>query len=80
MWATVRDAAESLGPEPDRDREWGRWVVDTGGDDPEKASDVILALLSETSASINGRFLWIKDGLQSPIPSWGEFAPNEVWR
>jgi NAD(P)-dependent dehydrogenase (short-subunit alcohol dehydrogenase family) len=79
MWATVRDAAKNLGPEADRYREWARWVAETGGDDPEKASDLIVALLDEKSASINGRFLWIKDGLQPPIPSWGAFEPNEVW-
>ena len=80
MWATIRDAANHLGPEAERYREWARWVADTGGDDPEKASDLIEALLGEKSASTNGRFLWIKDGLQSPIPSWGAFMPNEVWR
>ena len=80
MWATIRDAAINLGPEADRYREWARWVAETGGDDPEKACDLILALLSEKSNSINGRFLWIKDGLQPPIPSWGTFEPNEVWR
>ena len=80
MWATIRTAVESLGSEAERYREWVRWVDDTGGDDPEKASDLIVALLDEKSASINGRFLWIKDGLQAPIPSWGDFSPNEVWR
>ena len=80
MWAEIRDAAESLGPEANRYREWARWVEQTGGDDPGKASDLIVALLSEKSASINGRFLWIQDGLQSPIPSWGAFVPNEAWR
>ena len=80
MWATIRDASESLGPEADRYREWARWVGETGGDDPEKASDLIVALLGEKSASINGRFLWIKDGMQPPIPSWGEFVPDEAWR
>lgn len=80
MWATVRDAAKGLGAEADRYREWARWVAETGGDDPEKASDLIVALLGEKSASINGRFLWIKDGLQPPIPSWGEFVPDEAWR
>lgn len=78
MWAEIRDAAETLGPEADRYKEWARWVEETGGDDPEKASDLIAALLSDVSGSINGRFLWIKDGLQSPIPSWGAFAPDEV--
>lgn len=80
MWADIRDSAENLGPEADRYREWARWVAETGGDDPEKASDLIVALLGEKAGSINGRFLWIKDGLQAPIPSWGEFAPDEVWR
>lgn len=80
MWATVRDAAKGLGAEADRYREWARWVEETGGDDPEKASDLIVALLGEKAASINGRFLWIKDGLQPPIPSWGKFEPDEIWR
>ncbi len=80
MWASIRDSANDLGSEADRYREWVNWVAETGGDDPEKASDLIVALLGERASSINGRFLWIKDGLQSPIPSWGEFVPDEVWR
>jgi len=80
MWANVRDAAKGLGAGADRYREWARWVEETGGDDPEKASDLIVALLGEKAASINGRFLWIKDGLQPPIPSWGKFEPDEIWR
>lgn len=80
MWATVRDAAKDLGAEADRYRDWARWVAETGGDDPEKASDLVVALMSEKASTINGRFLWIKDGLQPPIPSWGEFVPDEAWR
>jgi NAD(P)-dependent dehydrogenase (short-subunit alcohol dehydrogenase family) len=80
MWATVRDAAKGLGAEADRYRDWARWVAETGGDDPEKASDLVVALLDGKAAAINGRFLWIKDGLQPPIPSWGEFVPDEAWR
>lgn len=80
MWASVRDAAKGLGAEADRYRDWASWVAETGGDDPEKASDLVIALLSEKAAEINGRFLWIKDGLQPPIPSWGEFVPDEAWR
>ena len=80
MWATVREAAKGLGAGADRYREWARWVEETGGDDPQKASDLIVRLLSEKSALINGRFLWIKDGLQPPVPSWGEFLPDEAWR
>ena len=80
MWATIRDAVETLGPGGQRYREWARWVDETGGDDPEKASDLVVELLGEKADSINGRFLWIKDGLQAPVPSWGKFSPNEIWR
>jgi len=80
MWAEIRDAAKDLGPEAARYKEWAAWVEETGGDDPEKAADLVGALVSEAAASINGRFLWIKDGLQAPIPSWGDFTPDEIWK
>jgi NAD(P)-dependent dehydrogenase (short-subunit alcohol dehydrogenase family) len=79
MWATIRGAVENLGPEAERYRQWARWVSETGGDDPNKAGDLVLALLDDKSASINGRFLWIKGGLQPPVPSWGDFQPDEIW-
>ena len=79
MWSDIRDGVEDLGPIAQRYRDWAAWVESTGGDDPQKASDLIEALMSERAKSINGRFLWIKDGLQSPIPSWGEFKPAEAW-
>jgi len=79
MWADIRDGVEGLGPVAQRYRDWTAWVESTGGDDPEKASDLIEALMASQAAAINGRFLWIKDGLQPPIPSWGEFKPEEVW-
>lgn len=79
MWADVRDGVENLGPIAQRYRDWAAWVDGNGGDDPQKASDLIEALMSDRAASINGRFLWIKDGLQSPVPSWGAFRPAEAW-
>ena len=79
MWADIRDGVEGLGPVAQRYRDWAAWVESTGGDDPEKASDLIEALMASQAAAINGRFLWIKDGLQPPIQSWGEFKPEEVW-
>jgi NAD(P)-dependent dehydrogenase (short-subunit alcohol dehydrogenase family) len=79
MWMDIRDGVEGLGPVAQRYRDWAAWIESNGGDDPEKASDLIEALMSERAAAINGRFLWIKDGLQSPIPSWGEFRPSEAW-
>jgi NAD(P)-dependent dehydrogenase (short-subunit alcohol dehydrogenase family) len=79
MWADIREKVKGLGPVASRYAEWVEWVEKTGGDDPEKASDLIEALLAERAGAINGRFLWIKDGLQSPIPSWGAFKPAEAW-
>ena len=79
MWADIRDKVTDLGPIARRYIDWVHWVDETGGDDPRKASDLIEALLAKSADSINGRFLWIKDGLQAPIPSWGEFKPEEAW-
>ena len=42
----------------------------TGGDDPEKAADLIARLAGDESAAINGQFLWIEGGLREPTPSW----------
>jgi NAD(P)-dependent dehydrogenase (short-subunit alcohol dehydrogenase family) len=70
MWAAIRDEVEKLGPEAEAYRQWVRWVDQTGGDSPEKAVELILALMTDGAASINGRFLWIEDGLQGPTPSW----------
>ena len=80
MWRDIRDGVETLGPIALRYREWVEWVEQTGGDDPEKASDLVETLLGPRGDVINGRFLWIKDGLQSPIPSWGDFKPYEAWQ
>ena len=48
--------------------------------DPQKAADRVLNLMSDQAATINGRFLWIEDGLQAPIPSWGEAVDVPPWR
>jgi NAD(P)-dependent dehydrogenase (short-subunit alcohol dehydrogenase family) len=79
MWADIGDKVKDLGPIARRYIDWVQWVDETGGDDPRKASDLIEAILAKPAGSINGRFLWIKDGLQAPIPSWGEFKPEEAW-
>jgi NAD(P)-dependent dehydrogenase (short-subunit alcohol dehydrogenase family) len=80
MWAEINKAAEEPGSSAERHRKWARWVAETGGDDPAKAADLIARLVSDKAASINGRFLWFRDGLKSPVPSWGEFIPDEAWR
>jgi NAD(P)-dependent dehydrogenase (short-subunit alcohol dehydrogenase family) len=49
---------------------WVKWVEQTGGDAPEKSTQRILDLVKPESKHINGRFLWIEDGLKKPMPSW----------
>jgi NAD(P)-dependent dehydrogenase (short-subunit alcohol dehydrogenase family) len=80
MWAEIKAAAERLGPVADAYAQWAKWVEETGGDDPEKAADLVADLMSEDAADVNGQFLWIKDGLQSPIASWGEPGKLQPWR
>jgi NAD(P)-dependent dehydrogenase (short-subunit alcohol dehydrogenase family) len=78
MWADIRAKSQRLGVQAKSFLDWADWVDATGGDDPEKAADLIANLMGDDAASINGRFLWIEDGLQAPIPSWTastEFLP-----
>jgi NAD(P)-dependent dehydrogenase (short-subunit alcohol dehydrogenase family) len=80
MWADIRDDALALGAQAEAYLQWVRWVEETGGDDPEKAADLVLDLTGDAAAGVNGQFLWIKDGLQAPIPSWGEPTSTQPWR
>jgi NAD(P)-dependent dehydrogenase (short-subunit alcohol dehydrogenase family) len=70
IWADIRAAAEKLGESGRGYRNWAEWVGSTGGDDPEKAADLIARLVGDEGAAINGRFLWIENGLREPTPSW----------
>lgn len=80
MWAYIQEASQRLGSAADAYVRWADWVEKTGGDDPEKAADLVADLVSGDSAHVNGQFLWIKDGLQAPIPSWGESKDQQPWR
>jgi NAD(P)-dependent dehydrogenase (short-subunit alcohol dehydrogenase family) len=80
MWAYIRAEAQRLGTAADAYTQWADWVEKTGGDDPEKAADLVADLVSDEAAAVNGRFLWIKDGLQAPIASWGEPSDVRPWR
>jgi len=80
MWGYIRDTANAMGAIGEPYRQWVNWVEETGGDDPEKAADLVLALMSDEAAPTTGEFLWIKDGLQAPIPSWGEPSTQQPWR
>lgn len=65
MWADIRDKTGSVGQSGYRD--WVARVEQTGGDPPEKAAQLVLDIIG---SDVNGRFLWIDDPLQTPIPSW----------
>lgn len=79
MWAYIRDTAGQLGAEAVGYSSWARWVDETGGDDPEKAADLVVTLMSDSASTINGQFLWIRDGLQPPRPSWGDADAGLPW-
>jgi NAD(P)-dependent dehydrogenase (short-subunit alcohol dehydrogenase family) len=68
MWADISAKAGRLGAEAAAYRTWARWVDETGGDDPEKAADLIAWIVGD--ARVNGQFLWIDKGLRTPLPSW----------
>ena len=70
MWVDIQSKTASLGEAGNNQQVWVDWVDKTGGDDPEKASDLVLKLVSAESDDVNGSFCWIEDPLQAPIPSW----------
>jgi NAD(P)-dependent dehydrogenase (short-subunit alcohol dehydrogenase family) len=81
MWAYIKEVVEAIpGKDGDAYRQWALWVEETGGDDPQKAADLVVDLISDEAASVTGQFLWIKEGLQAPIPSWGEPTSTQPWR
>lgn len=80
MWADIRDQSARLGPEGAGYQQWVRWVEETGGDPPHKATDLVLRLTSEEGGGVNGQFLWIEQPLQAPIPSWEAPSDTRPWR
>jgi NAD(P)-dependent dehydrogenase (short-subunit alcohol dehydrogenase family) len=76
MWADIRDQTLALGPEGEAQRQWVDWVEETGGDPPAKAVELVLRIVDSDA---NGRFLWIEDPLQPPIPSWEEPEASQPW-
>jgi NAD(P)-dependent dehydrogenase (short-subunit alcohol dehydrogenase family) len=66
MWADIRDQVAAVDG-ADAYQEWVEWVEGNGGDPPEKAAALVLRIVA---GEHNGRFLWIDDPIQAPIPSW----------
>ena len=80
MWEDIHDSVAVMGPEAEPYRQWAAWVEETGGDPPHKAVDLVLRLTSDEGGDVNGRFCWVEDPLQAPIPSWGEAGETQPWR
>lgn len=68
MWAHIKSEAQRLGNQGMLD--WANRVEATGGDPPEKAADLVMEIVDRKSDSITGQFLWIKDGMKKPMPTW----------
>jgi NAD(P)-dependent dehydrogenase (short-subunit alcohol dehydrogenase family) len=79
MWADIRERVAGLGAMAQDYVSWADWVEQTGGDPPEKAVALVLHLTSDAGAAINGRFCWIEDPLQAPIPSWEPPSEERPW-
>ena len=79
MWGDIKAKAEALGDVGKDYKAWVDWVDQTGGDDPKKAMDLVLKLVSAESDSVNGRFCWIDQPLQAPIPSWEDPVDARPW-
>lgn len=79
MWADIAEKAVALGEDGADYKSWVDWVEKTGGDDPKKAADLIMKLVSDESAHINGQFLWIDNPLQPPIDSWDKPVEAPPW-
>ena len=79
IWADIRDQVAALGPIAEGFARWVAWVEETGGDPPEKAAALVVRLVGDDGAGVNGSFLWIEDGLQPPIESWPEPADARPW-
>lgn len=69
MWADIRDKSDAGSGDGGAYDSWVRWVDETGGDPPEKAAKLVIDIID---SDVNGRFLWIDDPLQTPIPSWDD--------
>ncbi len=70
MWAAIRDEAATTGDSGAAYRRWAADVGASGGDPPQKALDFVREIIDRSDTSDNGKFLWIHDGIQTPIPSW----------
>ena len=73
MFVRIRDDVTALGSAADANYgSWVDWMERTGGDPVEKAAELVLRVVHDAGGMPNGRFLWIADGLQAPVATWGD--------
>ena len=70
MWGDIKEKVEEVGEIGINYKNWVDWVEQTGGDDPQKAVDLVFKLISPESDDVNGEFCWIDNPLQAPTKSW----------
>ena len=70
MWGDIKEKVEEVGDVAINYKNWVEWVEKTGGDDPQKAFDLVLKLISAASDDVNGEFSWTDNPLQAPTKSW----------
>jgi len=70
MWGDIKNKVEAVGESAINYKNWVEWVEQSGGDDPQKAVDLVLKLISAASDDVNGEFCWIDNPLQAPTKSW----------
>jgi NAD(P)-dependent dehydrogenase (short-subunit alcohol dehydrogenase family) len=70
MFAAIKADAASRTGEGRNMLKWVEKVDLSGGDPPDKTADLVLDMLRPENDAVTGKFLWIKDGLKSPMPSW----------
>jgi NAD(P)-dependent dehydrogenase (short-subunit alcohol dehydrogenase family) len=69
MWSEIKQKVATA-PAAVALRDWVDMVERTGGDPVEKATDLVLSLLDDSSREINGQFCWPQEALEPPISSW----------
>ena len=79
MWADIKERVADTGPAGENYISWAAWVEETGGDPPQKATDLVLRLTSDAGAETNGQFCWIDDPLQAPVDSWDPPSDARPW-
>jgi NAD(P)-dependent dehydrogenase (short-subunit alcohol dehydrogenase family) len=69
MWLDIRTKAQGV-PNADRLTDWTDRVDDNGGDPMEAGVQVVMRLIDDDDASINGQFCWPENTMEEPAATW----------